>query len=32
MKLQNFIVLNLSINSSDKDIGKDLYWNKNLLK
>ena len=32
MKLQNFIILNLSINSSDKGIGKDLYRNKNSLK
>ena len=32
MKLQNFIILKLSINSSDKGIGKDLYRDKNPLK
>ena len=28
MKSQNFIILNLSINSSDTGIGKELYENK----
>ena len=32
MKLQNFIILNLSINLCDKGIGKDLYRNENPLK
>ena len=32
MKLQNFIILKLSIKSSDKGIGKDLYKDKNPLK
>ena len=32
MKLQNFIILKLSINSNDKSIGKDLYGDKNPLK
>ena len=32
MKLQNFIILELNINLSDKGIGKDLYRDKNPLK
>ena len=32
MKLQNFIIFKLSINSNDKGIGKDLYRDKNPLK
>ena len=32
MKLQNFIILKQSINSSDKRIDKDLFRDKNPLK
>ena len=32
MKLENFIILKPSINSSDNGIGKDLYRDKNPLK
>ena len=32
MKLQNFIIVKLSINSNDKGIDKDFYRDKNPLK